>query len=147
MKIAIASDHAGFVLKKAIIEKFKELDFDDVGTHNEESCDYPDYAVKACVKVRDGLADAGIVICGSGIGISIAANKVKGIRAALCFNSYMAELSKKHNNANVLALGSRVTGQDVAIDIVDKWINTQFEGGRHQKRIDKISGIEYKECQ
>ena len=147
MKIAIGSDHAGVHLKKLIIEKFKDIDFDDVGTHSEDSCDYPDYAAKACYKVRDGLADAGIVICGSGVGISIAANKVKGIRAALCFNSYMAEMSKRHNNANVLALGARVIGQDVALDIVEKWIKAPFEGGRHQNRIDKITGIENKECQ
>lgn len=147
MKIAIGSDHAGLSLKKIIIEKFKDIEFDDVGTYTEESCDYPVFAEKACIKVRDGLADAGIVICGSGIGISIAANKVKGIRAALCFNGYMAEMSRRHNNANVLAIGARVIGQDVAVDIVEKWISAPFDGGRHQKRVDKISEIENKECQ
>jgi ribose 5-phosphate isomerase B len=147
MKIAIGYDHAGITLKKIIIEKFTEIDFVDVGTFTEESSDYPDYAAKVCYKVREGSVDFGIVICGSGIGISIAANKFKGIRAALCFNSYMAEMSRRHNNANVLALGARIIGQDVALDIIDKWLKAPFESGRHQRRIDKISEIEIKECE
>jgi len=142
MKIAIASDHAGFALKKTIISHFRDIDFDDCGTYSEESCDYPDYISQAAVKVRDNAADRGIVICGSGIGASIVANKVKGIRCALCFNCYMAEMSRRHNNANILAFGSRVIGEDIALRIVDVWIKTEFEGGRHQRRIDKITNLE-----
>ncbi|MCU0848994.1 MAG: ribose 5-phosphate isomerase B [Spirochaetes bacterium] len=144
MKISIGSDHAGLRLKRFLIDKFKDrgLEFIDVGTHTEESCDYPDFASAAAGKVRDGAADKGIVICGSGIGVSIAANKIKGIRAALCFNEYMAEMSRRHNDANVLALGARVIGDDLAAAIVDRWISTGFEGGRHQKRLDKISALE-----
>lgn len=142
MKIAIASDHAGFALKKTIIGRFTDIDFDDCGTHSEESCDYPDFISQAAFKVRDGGTDRGIVICGSGIGASIVANKVKGIRCALCFNCYMAEMSRRHNNANILALGSRIIGEDIALRIVEVWLNTEFEGGRHQRRIDKISTLE-----
>lgn len=142
MKIAIACDHAGLQLKNTIISHFKEVTFDDAGTFTEESCDYPDYISKAVFQVRDGQADAAIVICGSGIGASIVANKVKGIRAALCFNCYMAEMSRRHNNANVLALGARVIGEDIALRIVDVWLKSGFDGGRHQRRIDKISALE-----
>lgn len=144
MKISIASDHAGLQLKKTIISNFKEVAFDDVGTHTEESCDYPDYISLAAFQVRDGKADSAIVICGSGIGASIVANKVKGVRAALCFNCYMAEMSRRHNNANVLALGARVIGEDIALRIVDVWLKTGFDGGRHERRIDKITALE--EC-
>jgi len=142
MKLAISSDHAGLALKKVIIEKFEDIDFDDVGTYSEDSCDYPDYSKLVGEKIQKGEVKAGIVICGSGIGASIAVNKCKGIRAALCFNEYMAEMSKKHNDANVLALGARILGEDVALAIVERWISTEFEGGRHQRRIDKIKQIE-----
>jgi len=144
MKISIGSDHAGLRLKRFLIDKFKDrgLEFIDVGTHDEASCDYPDFASAAAGKVRDGEAVMGIVICGSGIGVSIASNKINGIRAALCFNEYMAEMSRRHNDANVLALGARVIGEDLAAAIVDRWISTGFEGGRHQKRLDKISALE-----
>lgn len=142
MKIAIGSDHAGIKLKELIKKSFEEFDFIDVGTHSEESCDYPDYAEATGKKVIEGEAEKGIVICGTGIGISIAANKVKGIRAALCFNEFMAEMSRKHNDANVLALGARVIGEDLAIRIVESWFKTEFEGGRHQRRVDKIGKIE-----
>ena len=142
MKIAIASDHAGFRLKNILKNHFTDHEFIDVGTHSEESSDYPDYAVLASEKVVSGDADAGIIICGTGIGISIAANKVKGIRAALCFNEFMAEMSRRHNNANVLALGARVIGDDLAVRITDVWLKTSFEGGRHEKRVQKIGKIE-----
>ncbi|HNX23260.1 MAG TPA: ribose 5-phosphate isomerase B [Spirochaetota bacterium] len=142
MKIAIASDHAGFRLKNILKKHFVEYEFIDVGTHTEESCDYPDYAVLAAEKVVSGEAEAGIVICGTGIGISIAANKVKGARAALCCNEFMAEMSRRHNDANILALGARVIGDDLAIRIADVWIKASFEGGRHEKRVLKIGKIE-----
>lgn len=142
MKIAIASDHAGLRLKRQIIGQFPDIEFVDVGTHTEESCDYPDYAAEAARLVASGKAARGIVICGSGIGVSIAANKIRGIRAALCFNCYMAEMSRKHNDANVLALGARVIGEDVAMRIVDTWLKTEFEGGRHKRRVDKMMDLE-----
>jgi ribose 5-phosphate isomerase B len=142
MKIAIASDHAGFRLKKILKEHFSEHEFIDVGTDSESSCDYPDYAILAGEKIISGEAELGIVICGTGIGISIAANKIKGIRAALCFNEYMADMSRRHNNANVLALGAKVTNDDLAIRITDTWLKSKFEGERHAKRVQKIAEIE-----
>ena len=142
MKIAIASDHAGFRLKKIRKEHFSEYEFIDVGTNSEDSCDYPDYAVLACEKVISGAADFGIVICGTGIGVSIAANKVKGIRAALCFNEFMADMSRRHNDANVLSLGAKVIDDDLAIRITDIWLKSEFEGGRHERRIQKLVNIE-----
>lgn len=142
MKIAIGSDHGGINLKETIIKNFTTVEFVDIGTHSNESCDYPDYAVLVGTAVADGLADRGIVVCGSGIGVSIAANKVKGIRAALCVNEYMAEMSRRHNDANVLALGERILGNDLALAIVKRWLETPFDGGRHQARIDKISAME-----
>lgn len=144
IKIAIGSDHAGVPLKNEIIKYFKDkgIDYNDYGTNTLDSVDYSDYGKKVAESVRDGECLKGIVICGTGIGISIAANKIKGIRAALCTNSYMAKMSRLHNDSNVLALGQRVTGVGVALDIVDTWLNTEFEGGRHKKRIDKIKSIE-----
>lgn len=142
MKIAIASDHGGFRLKEAIIRYFTGIQFDNVGTHSEDSCDYPDYVEKACVKIQSGEVEYAIVICGTGIGASIAANKMQGIRAALCCNEFMADMSRRHNNANVLALGARVLGDELAIRIVERWMASPFEGGRHQHRIDKIHELE-----
>jgi len=142
MKIAIGSDHAGVKLKKAIIDSFKNIRFEDLGAHTDESVDYPDFISTVGFRVRDGDADLGIVICGTGIGASIVANKIKGIRAALCANEFSAEMSRRHNDANVLALGARVTGDELALAIVRKWIETPFEGGRHQRRIDKIHALE-----
>ena len=142
MKIAIGSDHGGIKLKRFIISHFKELSFDDVGTYSEESCDYPDIVPKVGYKVVKGDADFGIVICGSGIGASIVANKIKGIRAALCMNEYMAEMSRRHNDANILALGERVIGTDLAVAIVKRWLESPFDGDRHQRRIDKITKLE-----
>ena len=147
LKIAIGSDHAGYSLKEEIKRHLVSHDIMDMGTHSTESCDYPDFIAPVGEAVRDGDADLGIVICGSGIGASLVANKVHGIRAALCFNGYMAEMSRKHNNANVLALGARVIGLDIAINIVDTWLATGFEGGRHQRRVDKIHEVETRQCQ
>lgn len=142
MKIAIGSDHAGFRLKGILKKHFTDHEFIDVGTYSEESVDYPDFAVLAGEKVISGEAEAGILICGTGIGISISANKIKGIRAALCTNEFMAEMSRRHNNANVLALAGRVTGDDLAVRITDVWLKTPFDGGRHEKRVQKIGKIE-----
>lgn len=144
MKIALGSDHAGLKLKKEIIEhlKGKDIEFKDLGTDTEESCDYPDYAKKVAIQVADKNYDLGILICGTGIGISIAANKVPGIRAALCSDTFSAHASREHNNANILALGERVVGVGLALDIVDTFLNSEFQGGRHQRRVDKISDIE-----
>ena len=140
MKIAVASDHGGFALKEKVKEHLIERGFDveDLGTHSEESVDYPVYG-KACGEaVASGKADLGVVVCGTGIGISIAANKVKGIRCGLCTSVEMAHLTKQHNNANILALGGRTTEPELALKIVDEWLDTEFEGGRHQKRIDML---------
>ncbi len=142
MKIVIGSDPAGDKLKKLIIDNYNDTDFIDVGTDSEKSVDYPDYIAEVGYKVKSKEADFGIAICGSGIGASIAINKVKGIRGALCMNSYMAEMSRRHNDANVLVLGARIVGDDLALRIVDVWLRTEFEGGRHQRRIDKIGNIE-----
>ena len=142
VKIGIASDHAGYKLKKTIIDRFTDIDFDDVGTHDEKSCDYPEYVAKVCKKIQKGNLEYGIVICGTGIGASMAANKIDGIRAALCCNEFMAEMSKRHNNANVLALGARILGEEFALRIVERWFKSSFEGGHHQKRIDMIHELE-----
>ena len=142
--IALGSDHAGLPLKEEIIRHLKEkgVEVKDYGTYTSDSVNYSDYGKKVALSVQSGECDKGIVICGTGIGISIAANKVKGIRASLCTNSYMAKMTRMHNDSNVLALGQRVIGVEVALDIVDTWLNTDFEGGRHQRRIDKIKDIE-----
>ena len=140
MIIAVASDHGGFELKNRVREHLKERGFKvvDLGTDSEESVDYPVYG-KACAEtVASGKADLGVVCCGTGIGISIAANKVKGIRCGLCTSVEMAELTKKHNNANMIALGGRTTDPDLALHIVDRWLDTDFEGGRHQRRVDML---------
>lgn len=140
MNIVIGADHAGFLLKEKIKEKLCKEGYEviDVGTFSEESVDYPIYGKKIGEKVVKGEADRGIAICGSGIGISISCNKVKGIRAALCTSVEMAEMSRRHNNANVLALGARMIDKDTAFKIVDKWLETGFEGGKHLRRINMI---------
>ncbi len=142
--IAIGSDHGGFELKKYVIEHLKKSGFEvkDFGTYNEESIDYPDCAKPVCQSVLDGECERGILICGTGIGISIAANKFKGIRAALCSDPFSAKMSKVHNNANIICLGGRVLGRELAFTIVDAWLGAQFEGGRHTDRINKIHQIE-----
>ncbi len=140
MVIAVASDHGGFELKNKVREHLRKrgIKVVDLGTDSEESVDYPIYG-KACAEaVASGKADLGVVCCGTGIGISIAANKVKGIRCGLCTSVEMAELTKKHNNANMIALGGRTTDPELAMKIVDKWLDTEFEGGRHQRRVDML---------
>ncbi len=143
MKIAIGNDHAGVEMKNMLV-KFIEDKFGyeviNIGTDTEDSVDYPLYGRKVAQLVASKEADKGIVICGTGIGISIAANKVKGVRAALCKDVYTAEMTRKHNDANVLALGARTTSLDEAIDIANVWLTTDFEGGRHQRRVEMIEG-------
>ena len=140
MNIAIGCDHAGYPLKVAVEDKLLKEGYGimDVGTESTESVDYPIYGKSVGRAVASGLADRGIVICGSGIGISIAANKVKGVRCALCTSVEMAEMSRKHNDANVLAMGARMIEQDLAFEIVDKWLATDFEGGKHLRRINML---------
>ncbi|GCD08540.1 ribose 5-phosphate isomerase B [Clostridium tagluense] len=146
MKIALGSDHGGLNLKKHIILHLesKNIEVTDLGTYTEDSCDYPDYALKVAKVVVEEQFELGILICGTGIGIGIAANKVPGIRAALCHDTFSAHASREHNNANILTLGERVIGVGLALDIVDAFINAKFQGERHQKRINKITEIEKK---
>ncbi len=141
MKVAIGSDHGGFSLKEVILPLLKELGHEvlDVGCYDEQSVDYPSFADMVCEKVMTAEADRGILICGTGIGMSMAANKHKGIRAALCSEQYTACMSREHNDANVLCMGERVTGPGVAMEIVRTWLNTPFGGGRHQRRIELFS--------
>lgn len=140
LKVAIGSDHGGFNYKESIIDylKARNIEYTDVGTYTRESCDYPEIAQKVAKIVASGEADRGILICGTGIGMSIAANKVRNIRAALCGDTYSARVSRAHNNANILCLGERVIGEHLALDIVDIWLKTGFEGGRHKRRVDMI---------
>ncbi|MEG0898697.1 MAG: ribose 5-phosphate isomerase B [Oscillospiraceae bacterium] len=142
--IAIGSDHGGFDLKQAIMEHLTEIgvEFKDFGTYDKSSCDYPDIAKVTCEAVRDGECEKAILLCGTGIGISMAANKVKGIRAACCSDYYSAKYTRLHNDANALCMGGRVVGFGLAIEMVDVFLNTKFEGGRHQNRVDKITAIE-----
>lgn len=144
MKIVIGSDHGGFLLKNEISSflKGRSIDVLDIGTHTDTSVDYPDFGEKVARLVAKGEADSGIVVCGTGIGISIAANKIPGIRAALVTDVFMAQMAKEHNNANILALGGRVIDQSRACKIVAAWLDATFEGGRHQARLDKISRLE-----
>lgn len=144
MKLAIGSDHVGIELKPIIIEYVKELghEVEDFGPHSTERTDYPKFGKKVAEEVANGNFDGGILICGTGVGISIAANKVKGIRAVVCSEPYSAKLSKEHNNTNIVAFGSRVVGSELAKMIVKEWLDAKFEGGRHANRIDMISNIE-----
>ncbi|WP_066871778.1 ribose 5-phosphate isomerase B [Clostridium mediterraneense] len=146
MKIAVGCDHGGFLLKNEIVAHLesKGIEFKDFGTYSEESCDYPDISIKVAEAVTSKEYDYGILICGTGIGISIAANKVPGIRAALCSDTFSARLTREHNNANILALGQRVVGFGLALDIVDAFLGGEYEGGRHERRIGKITSIEEK---
>lgn len=148
MKLVIGSDHGAVELKEEIKDllkaEFPEVEFEDMGTLGKESVDYPDIAEKVCIPVAKGDADRGIVLCGTGIGISIASNKIKGIRAALCHETYTAKMSRQHNNANILAMGGRTTGPEIAKEIVRVWLTTEFEGGRHERRVNKIMALEQK---
>lgn len=140
LRIAIGSDHGGYEYKEQIVSHLKEKGYEcvDVGTYSTDSCDYPVIARTVTTKITAGEADRGILICGTGIGMSIVANKVKGIRAALCGDTFSARASRAHNNSNVLCLGERVIGINLAMDIVDIWLESKFEGGRHQRRVDMM---------
>jgi len=143
-KIAVGCDHGGIVLKDSVVKTLTRLGAEvvDLGCYSTESVDYPEYGYKVAKAVASGECDAGVVMCGTGIGISISANKVKGIRAAVVTNEYMARLTKNHNNANIIALGGRVISPEEAEKIVEAWYTAQYEGGRHQRRLDMISRIE-----
>lgn len=142
--IALGADHGGFNLKEAIIEYFKEnnIEFIDYGCYSEESVDYAIFAKKVADDVASGKCEKGILCCGTGIGISMAANKVKGIRAAVCTNEFCAEMTRRHNDANILAMGGRVIDEKTAVKLTDIFLNTEFDGGRHQRRVDQIAKIE-----
>lgn len=144
MMLAIGSDHGGYELKERIKKHLEKqgIKYYDFGTYSEDSVDYPDIAKKVGDAVAAGEYERGILICGTGIGISIAANKIKGIRAALCGDVYSAKMCRQHNNANIICLGGRVTGCELAYMIVDTYLNEAFEGGRHQNRINKIHALE-----
>jgi ribose 5-phosphate isomerase B len=142
--IALACDHGGYALLQDIKAHLDEkgLEYNDFGTYSTESCDYPDYAAAAAQAVSTGMCDRGILVCTTGIGVSIVANKVKGIRCALCSDSLSASLTRRHNDTNMLAMGAGIIGKNLALEIVDTWLSTEFEGGRHQRRVDKIMALE-----
>lgn len=144
MKIGIGNDHAAVDMKFELVKYLEESGYEVVnfGTDTNDSCDYPVYGEKVARAVANGEVDRGILICGTGVGISLAANKVKGIRAAVCSESVTARFSRLHNDANILAFGARIVGVETAKDMVNVWLNTEFEGGRHQRRVDLIMKIE-----
>ena len=143
-KITIGSDHAGYELKLKVIAHLQERGIEaiDVGTYSTDSCDYPDFASAVCKNVQNGVTELGILVCGTGIGMSMAANKHKGIRAAACSDTFSARLTRMHNDANVLCFGERVVGMGLACDLVDEFIDAEFEGGKHARRVDMITAIE-----
>ncbi len=149
MKIALGADHAGFELKEKIKGQLQQQGYDvvDEGTVSNESVDYPDFARKVGEDVAGRRADRGILVCGTGIGMAIAANKVPGVRAASVTTEYEAQISREHNDANVLSLGARILSEDAIKNIIDKWLHTEFLGGRHQRRVDKITQIEREELE
>ncbi len=146
MKIAVAGDHGGFRLKNEVIRLLREsgIEFEDFGTFSEEPADYPDFALAVAEAVGGGKFERGILCCGTGIGVAVAANKVPGIRAAQCHDTFSARASREHNNANILTMGQRVIGPGLAGDIVKTWLQAEFQGGRHARRVKKISSIEQK---
>jgi len=141
--VVIGSDHAGFSLKEIVKQELVQKGYEviDVGCFSETSCDYPVFAADLCKQIHDGKALKGVLVCGTGIGMSMAANRARGIRAALCANEYQARMSRAHNDSNVLCLGSRVLGQDLALSILEVWLKTEFEAGRHKRRIDIIESF------
>lgn len=147
MRVAIGADHAGFGLKQDLVQFLKELghEVEDLGTHSEEPVDYPPICASVARAVREGRADRGVVLGGSGQGEQITANKVRGVRAAVCNDLYTARMSRLHNDANVLAMGARVVAPSLAKEIVELWLDTAFEGGRHQRRVEQIAAIEAEE--
>ncbi|MEW6425266.1 MAG: ribose 5-phosphate isomerase B [Bacillota bacterium] len=148
MRVAIGGDHGGWRLKEEIMAFLRDrgVVYDDFGTFSREAVDYPDFALKVAEAVSSGEYDRGILCCGTGIGVAIAANKVPGIRAALCHDTFSARAAREHNDANILTLGERVIGPGLAREIVDVWLKAEFQGGRHARRIAKITGIEEKYC-
>jgi ribose 5-phosphate isomerase B len=144
MKIAIAADHKGVKVKQKIVALLGKLGHEtvDFGTHSEQSCDYPDFARPAAEAVGRGECQRGILVCNSGIGMSLVANKVHGVRGALCYDKWAAEMSRRHNDANVLCLGAEATPESEIEEVVKTWLTTEFEGGRHQRRVDKVMKIE-----
>lgn len=144
MKIILGADHGGYKLKNHITKWLTQHDYDvnDIGVFSSESMDYPDIAFEVAKKVADGSYDKGVVVCGSGVGVSITANKVKGIRAVLCHDTVTARLSREHNDTNIIAMGGRFVAKELAFEILNVWLNTDFSEGRHQQRINKISNIE-----
>ena len=147
-KITVGCDHAAVALKGKVIEHLQDrgIEVIDVGTYTSDSCDYPNYAHAVCKNVQDGVTELGILICGTGIGMSMAANKHRGIRAAACSDTFSARLTRAHNNANILCFGERVIGPGLALDLVDSFIDTDFEGGKHQRRVDMVMQIEADEA-
>ena len=145
-RIVLGADHGGYELKNTIKSHLVSLGYDvtDVGTNAPDSCDYPIYANHLCQKIQEGTADLGILVCGTGIGMSMAANKIKVIRAAHVTDTYSARMTKEHNNANIICLGERITGCDLALEIVNAYVEASFQGGRHQTRIDKFMEFENK---
>ena len=142
--VALAADHGGFALKEQVKQHLDEagIPYKDFGCHEAASCDYPDMAAPACDAVVAGECERALLFCGTGVGISMAANKIKGIRACCCSDSFSAEYTRRHNDANALCMGGRVVGPGLAIQLVDIFLNTEFEGGRHQRRIDKLTALE-----
>ncbi len=142
--IAIGCDHGGYVLKQEILKHLEArgIEYLDCGSFNEESVDYPDIAQVLCENILDGTCEKGILLCGTGIGISMAANKINGIRAALCHSEFDARMCREHNDANVMCLGGRTTGPNISLEMVDLFLNTAFGGDRHQRRVDKIMALE-----
>ncbi|HIX80795.1 MULTISPECIES: ribose 5-phosphate isomerase B [unclassified Thomasclavelia] len=147
MKIAMACDHGGLRLKNVLKEYLLDngYEVEDFGTNSEDSCDYPDYAGKAAKAVASGACDKGVVVCGTGIGVSITANKVNGIRCALCHDVFSAKATRAHNDSNMIAMGQRVIGEGLALEILKAWLSTEFEGGRHVQRIEKMMAYEGEE--
>ena len=143
MRIIVGSDHGGFELKEKVVPFLKTLghQVEDIGTHDLQSVDYPDYAVKVARTVVGHQADRGILICGSGIGMSMTANRIRGARAVLAREPYDAKMSRRHNDSNILCLGGRFTGQDLAFEIIDTWLKEPFDGGRHQRRVELIDSL------
>lgn len=144
MKIIIGCDHVALELKQQVLEYLSAQNYEvtDLGTYTKDRCDYPDISYEVCKAVLADSTNLGILICGTGVGMSIAANKINGIRACVCSDSYTAKLTKQHNNSNVLCFGSRVIGYGLAIELIEGWLNTTYEGERHQKRLDKITKLE-----
>ena len=144
MKIAVACDHAGLQLKNVLIEEMQKAGHEvkDFGTYTEESCDYPDYVIPTAKAVANGEFDRGVVVCGTGLGVSMTANKVHGIRCAVCHDTFSAKATRQHNDANMLAMGQRVVGTGVALEVLKAFLETDYEGGSHQRRIDKMMALE-----